>query len=112
MLTTILRLTAVNVERTIKSILKMQANAEGEMAAIRHQQAKAQTEVAAIRTLIRTGMKMLVKQDDGMKELRAAQSELAEAQRDLAKAQKVTEVKLQSLLDALRRGSNGNHRKN
>ena len=32
--------------------------------------------------------------------------------RELAAAQKVTEIKLQGLIEAVRRGRNGNHRKN
>ena len=86
-------------------ILNSQAKAENEMAAIRQQQAKAAGEMAAIRKLIRAGMKMIVKHGEEMSEVRAAQKELA-------KAQKVTEIKLQIFIDSLRRGRNGDHRKN
>jgi len=41
-----------------------------------------------------------------------AQKEWAEAQKELAKSQKVTESKLQALIDSLRRGGNGRHSKN
>jgi len=41
-----------------------------------------------------------------------AQEKLAAAQKDLAKSQKVTETKLQGLIDALRRGVNERHSKN
>ena len=106
----------MDVERTMEFILNAQAKAEVEMAAMREHQAKAEVEMAAmrehqtkaeakaerqmaaIRTLIRAGMKMIAKNDQLI--------------RELAKAQKVTETKLQSLLDSLRRGGNGNHRKN
>lgn len=90
-------------------IVNAQAKAEMEMAAMRQHQAKAeakaQREMAAIRTLIRAGMKMIAKNDEPLKELRAVQ-------KDLAQAQKVTETKLQGLIDSMRRGGNGNHRKN
>jgi hypothetical protein len=43
-------------------------------------------------------MRMIVKNDEQIKELAAAQ--------------KVTETKLQGLIDVLRRGGNGSHRKN
>lgn len=88
----------MNVERTMEFILNCQAKAEVEMAAIRGQQAKAAGEMAAIRKLIRAGMKIIVKQGEHLDEL--------------AKAQKVTETKLQSFIDSLRRGRNGNHRQN
>lgn len=106
----------MNVERTIEYILQMQAKAEVEIAEMRQRQAKAelrsqqaeakaQREMAAIRTLIRAGMKMIAKNDEHIKELRAVQ-------KDLAKAQKVTETNLQGLIDSMRRGGNGNHRNN
>ena len=95
----------MDVERTIQFILRQQANAEVQMAAMREQQvkiersqAKAEVQMAAIRKLIQTGMRMIVRNEELVKEL--------------AKAQKVTEIKLQGLIDALRRGGNGNHRKN
>lgn len=95
----------MNVQRTMEFILSCQAKAEVEMAAIRAQQAKAVGEMAAIRKLIRAGMKMIVKHGEEMSELRTAQ-------RDLTRAQKVTETKLQSFIESLRRGRNGNHGQN
>ena len=63
------------------------------MAPMREHQTKAEAnaehQMAAIRTLIRAGMKMIAKNDQLI--------------RELAKAQRVTETKLQSLLDSLRR---------
>jgi hypothetical protein len=50
-------------------------------------------------------MRMIVKNEELVK---ATQAEL----RELAAAQKITETKLQGLIDALRRGRNGSHRKN
>jgi outer membrane PBP1 activator LpoA protein len=99
----------MDAERTIEFILQMQAKAETEMAEMRQHQAKAeakaQREMAAIRTLIRSGVKMLARNEELVKEVAAAQ-------KDLAKAQKVTETKLQAFLDSMRRGRNGNHHKN
>ena len=80
------------------AIREVQAQSAGEMAAIRQQQAKSAGEIAAIRKLIRAGMKIIVRQGEHLDEL--------------AKAQKVTETRLQSFIDSLRRGRNGNHRKN
>ncbi len=94
----------MNIEKTMEFILQQQAKAEGQM--------------TAIRTLLRTGMRMVVKNEQHIEELTTAHKELAEAQkatetelRALATAQKVTEVKLQNFIDAQRRGGNGNHRK-
>lgn len=95
----------MNVEKTMEFILQQQAKAEGEM--------------TAIRKLLRTGMHILVKHGEqisqltaGQKELTAQMKELATAQTELAKTQRVTEVKLQSFIDSLRRGGNGRHSKN
>lgn len=83
-------------------ILKSQAKAETEMAAMREHharyEAKSRREMDAIRTLMRAGMKMIVKNNELVKEVAAAQKEVA-------KAQKLTEAKLQG--DSLRRGGNG-----
>jgi hypothetical protein len=45
-------------------------------------------------------------------QLAVAQKETGTALKDSAAAQKVTETKLQGLIDALRRGGNGRHSKN
>ncbi|HYL37139.1 MAG TPA: hypothetical protein VEV17_14580 [Bryobacteraceae bacterium] len=105
----------MDVERTMEFILDRQAKAEVQMAAMREQmreqqaktdaqiaailrqQAKAEGQMAAIRKLIQAGMKMIVKQGERVNEL--------------AEAQKVTETKLQGLIDALRRGGNGSRAK-
>lgn len=109
---------AMNVEKTMEFILQQQAKAEVRMTAMREQQARADRQlatlaqrqakfdrqIAAIQKLITAGMKMIVKQGDSIRQL-------AEAQRELASAQKVTETKLQGLIDVLKRTGNGNGRK-
>ena len=103
----------MDVERTIEFILQQQAKAESkaEARAERYEakaaiaEAKAERQMAAIRKLIQTGMRMIVKNEELVK---ATQAEL----RELAAAQKVTVTKLQGLIDAIRRGRNGSHRKN
>lgn len=101
----------MNVEKTMDFILRQQAAAGVEMAAIRRQQAKAETQMAAIRKLIQTGMRMIVRNEEHIKQLAESHKEVAAAQKELAKAQRVTETKLLSFIDAMRRGGNGNHRK-
>jgi hypothetical protein len=73
----------MDVEKTMEFILQQQTKAEGQM--------------AAIRKLIQTGMRMIVKNEQLIKEV--------------AQAQKVTETNLQGLIDALRRGGNGSRPK-
>ncbi|HTA71325.1 MAG TPA: hypothetical protein VK776_23725 [Bryobacteraceae bacterium] len=99
----------MDVERTIEFILQQQAKSEARHAQAEAKQAqaeaKAERQMAAIRKLIQTGMRMIVKNEELVK---VTQAEL----RELAAVQKVTETKLQGLIDALRRGRNGSHRKN
>jgi hypothetical protein len=68
-------------------------------------------EIAAIEKLILTGMKMIVERDKRWdRHYLKMEGELAAFRRDmreLAAAQKVTEKKLQGLIDALARGTNG-----
>jgi hypothetical protein len=106
----------MDVQKTMEFILRQQAKAEGEMAAMRQRQAeseaKAERQMAAIRKLIQTGMRMIVKNDELIKEVAAAQKVTEANLRELAAAQKVTGTQLQGLIASLRRGGNGSHRKN
>ena len=88
----------MDVEKTMEFILEQQAKAEGQM--------------SAIRKLIQAGARILVKQEEHITGLAAAQKDLAVAQKELARSQRVTETKLQGLIDVLRRGANGNRSRN
>jgi len=94
----------MDVEKTMGFILQQQARAETQIAAIGERQAKADKQIAAILKLIQTGMRMIVKQGESIKQL-------TEAHKELAQAQKVTEVKLQGLIAVLRRSGNGHRPK-
>ena len=74
----------MNVEKTMEFILQQQAKAEVQIAAMREQQAryekqhaeqhvKIDRQIAAIQKLITTGMKMIVKQGDSLRQLADAQ---------------------------------------
>jgi hypothetical protein len=110
----------MDVEKTIEFILQQQARfeAKAEARAERYEakqaqaEAKAERQMAAIRKLIQTGMRMIVKNEELVKATQAELRELAAGHKELAAAQKVTETKLQGLIDAMRRGRNGSHRKN
>ena len=97
----------MDVEKTMEFILQQQAKAETQIAAIGERQAKADKQIAAILKLIQTGMRMIVKQGESIKQQREGIERLMEGHKELTQAQKVTEVKLQGLIDALRRGGNG-----
>ncbi len=94
----------MDVEKTMELILQQQAKAETQIAAMGERQAKADKQIAAILKLIQTGMRMIVKQGENL-------NEIQQSHKELAQAQKVTEAKLQGLIDALRRGGNGHRPK-
>jgi hypothetical protein len=85
----------MDVQKTMEFIVQQQAKAEVKA---ERAEAKAERQMTAIRKLIQTGMRMIVKNEESIKELAAAQ--------------RVTETKLQGLIDALRRGGNGRLAKN
>ena len=61
-------------------------------------------EIAAIRTLMRQGMKMLVRLEERLEEQQIA---FAKEMRELAAAQKRTDASLKAFIDSMRRGGNG-----
>ena len=90
----------MDVEETIRFILEAQANAEVRMAKAeaRMDRAEARTDkfdrrLDAIAKLIQQGMKLVVENQRGIKELQATQ--------------KVTERKLQALIDSMKQPKNG-----
>jgi hypothetical protein len=99
----------MDVERTIEFILQQQARAEVRQA---QAEARAERQMAAIRKLIQTGMRMIVRNEELIKEVAAAQKATEAELRALAAAQKITDTKLQGLIESLRRGRSGSHRKN
>jgi hypothetical protein len=101
----------MDVEKTIEFILQQQARTEAWAARAEARWAKAdaraaaaevkaERQMAAIRKLIQVGMRLIAQNQEQIKGLAAAEKETKAAQR-------VTETKLQGLIDALRRGSNG-----
>jgi hypothetical protein len=106
----------MDVEKTMEFILQHQAKAEARAeraeAKAERAEAKAERQMTAIRKLIQTGMRLIVKNEESIKELAAAQKVTEKKLQDLAAAQKITETKLQGFLDGLRRGGNGRHAKN
>jgi hypothetical protein len=68
-------------------------------------------EIAAIRTLIKTGMKMIVKIEEMQKWTREDIRETRKDLRELAAAQKQTDASLKALIDQLRRSGGNGHSK-
>lgn len=105
----------MDVEKTMEFILQQQAKAETQIAAMGERQAKADKQIAAILKLIQTGMRMIVKQGESIKELREELREgikqLTEKHKELAEAQRATQVELRGFIASLRRGGNGHRPK-
>ena len=85
----------MNVEKAIEHILQIQAAAEGRVD-------KAERQIDAIRKLLRTGMKLVVDIGEAQK---AGDQKMAA----LAAAQAITEKKLASFIDALKRIKTNGH---
>ena len=115
----------MDIERTIRFILESQAKAEMRMDRWEERADRSDARVAAmekrldrrmdaITKLLQQGMRILVKNQTEIAELRKAQrrtdnklAELAEAQKELAQAQKETQRTLRAFLASLRNGRNG-----
>ena len=85
----------MNVEKAIEHILQIQAAAEGRVD-------KAERQIDAIRKLLRTGMKLVV-------DIGQAQKAGDKKMLELAKAQAITEQKLASFIDALKKSRTNGH---
>ena len=115
----------MNIERTIQFILESQAKAEMRMDRWEERADRSDARVAAmekrldrrmdaITKLLQQGMRILVKNQTEIAEIRKAQrctdnklAELAEAQKELAQAQKETQRALRAFIASLRNGRNG-----
>ena len=112
---------AMDVERTMEFILEQQAKAEVRMAKWEERQervearmdkweerqAKTDKQLAAIRTILKAGMKMMVRLEEGQRQNQAAIKELAASHKELAAAQADTQKTLKAFIDSMRRGGNG-----
>src|SRR5262245_53060326 len=101
----------MDIERTMEFILAQQARAEAEMAAMRAKTTEYRREIHTI--LLQTAKvqqeqgRILVRLEKAQERTEKHLGDLAQAQRELAESQQTTEKKLQGLIDALSRGSNG-----
>lgn len=95
----------MKVEKTIEVILSQGARTEAHIATIERQ-------MTALQKIVLTGMKMVNKLAEGQKKLVEGHREVRDELKELARAQRVTETKLQGLIDSMRRGGNGRHSRN
>ena len=109
---------AVNIERTIQFILESQAKAEMRMDRWEERADRSDARVAAmekrldrrmdaITKLLQQGMRILVKNQTEIAELRKAQRRTDNKLAELAEAQKETQRTLRSFIASLRTGRNG-----
>jgi dsDNA-binding SOS-regulon protein len=66
----------------------------------------------ATRKIVEVGMKLMVRLEQGQRESRALFDELAQSHKDLSKSHKELAKSQKAFIDSLRRGGNGNGRKN
>src|SRR3989442_1056447 len=99
----------MNIERTMEFILEHQAKAEMRMAAWEERQAAADRrqarndrQIAGLQKIVKIGLKLMVKLEQGQKRNEAAIKDLAAAQTD-------TQKTLKAFIESMRRGSNGRH---
>jgi hypothetical protein len=102
---------AMDVERTIQSILKVQVRHEPRVDALER---RLDRRTDAITKILHQGMPMLVQMDTRLNEsaksqaeLAKSQMELAKSQKELAAAQKATDRTLRAFINSLRDGRNG-----
>lgn len=95
------------IERTIEFLVEQDARADV-------RQAKAEAQIAAIRKLVQTGMKMLVKLQEGQRRneklvagLAASVADVTASVAELTASQSLTNAKLDALVKAMGRGRNG-----
>ena len=108
----------MDIERTMQFIVDHTAalTVRQEQADIRA--ARMDRRMAGLQTLVKTGMRMIVKLEQGQRTLNERMAELAEAQSrtekalaDLAASQKRTDQKFDRWLDSINTGSNGHRKK-
>ena len=107
-------LAPVDIERTMEFILDAQARAEVRMERAEVRMEKTDKRLDGITKLLQQGMRILIKTNIGLAELRTNVAQLAVAQKrtdarvaDLAQAQKATERSLKAFIDSMRHGRNG-----
>lgn len=96
----------MDVEKTIEFLLENQARMQ---AAADAETVRVKGEMDAIRQTLQETAFIQLEQARILVRIESNVAELSVAQKELAGSQQVTETKLQALIEALRRGSNGSN---
>ena len=101
----------MDIERTMQFTVDHMAalTARQEQADIRA--ARMDRRMAGLQTLVKTGMRMVVKLEQGQRKLDAKMAVMAEALAGLAASQKRTDQKFDRWLDSINKGGNGRRKK-
>src|ERR1700680_1966705 len=121
----------MDIERTMEFVLENLASVAASQQALAASQKKTDRQIHGLQTVVKTGMRMLVRLEQNVAELAkaqkelsvsqkelsvsqkglwVAQKELSVAQKELAVQQKRTDQKFERWLDSLQKGLNG-HKK-
>src|ERR1700732_2948872 len=100
----------MDIERTMEFVLENLASVAASQQALVASQKKTDRHIHGLQTVVKTGMRMLVRLEQNVAELAKAQKELSVAQKELATQQKRTDQKFERWLESLQKGLNG-HKK-
>jgi hypothetical protein len=97
----------MNQERTMQFILDNLAAVTASQQQAEVRAARTERQIKGISTLMKTGMKLIVKLQHGQRELQKGHRELQAELREMAVQQKRIDQKFDRWLDSLKNGSNG-----
>jgi tRNA U38,U39,U40 pseudouridine synthase TruA len=100
----------MDIERTMRFIIDNLAAVTAAQQQAEVRAARTDRQIHGLQTLVKIGMRRLVKLEQGQIDLQKAMREMAVAQKELAESQKRTDQKFERWLDSLK-GRNGKRAK-
>jgi hypothetical protein len=100
----------MDIELTMEVVVEHLAAVDVRLESLAASQAKTDRQIRGLQTIVKTGMRLIIRLEKNVAIIATAQKELAAAQKELATQQKRTDQKFERWLDSLNRGSNG-HKK-
>src|SRR5229473_4715909 len=101
----------MDVERTLDFVVKTLADVVARQQQAEVRAARTDRQIEGLRTIVKTGMKMMVKLGQGHKSLQAELKELAAAQKRTDAALARTDQRFDRWLDSVNKGMNGNKKR-
>jgi len=101
----------MKMERTMQFIVENMAAVTVNQQRADLRMARMERQLKGIQTIVKTGMKMLVKLEQAQKRTDAAVKELSRNVEELATHQKRTDEKFERWLDSMNKSSNGHKKK-